>query len=102
MFVGDGVIREHCQGEDFIASCNQGEVITITTAMYGSMKLGRCLDDDYGHLGCAADVVDKADGQCSGKRECMIKIPNKEMDTRKCPRDFTRYLEISYRCKSGT
>ena len=102
LFAGDGIIREYCQGEDFMASCNKGEVITMTTAMYGSMKIGRCLEDDYGHLGCAADVMDIADRECSGRKECTIKVPNKDMDSnRKCLRDLARYLEISYRCQKG-
>ena len=96
------MIKEICQGEDFVASCSQDEVITMTTAMYGSMKIGQCLEEDFGHLGCAADVMDIADRECSGKRRCVIGVTNKEMDAkRKCPRDFTRYLEVSYRCTTG-
>ena len=96
------MVREVCQGEDFMASCKQAEVITIETASYGSMQLGHCLKEDYGHLGCSADVLDHADSECSGKRSCVIKVPNKDMDhARKCSRDLARYLEITYRCKSG-
>ena len=96
------MIREYCQNEDFVASCNQGEVITMTTAQYGSMKIGRCLEEDYGHLGCAADVLNIADRECSGKRDCIIEVTNSEMDAaRKCARDLGRYLEASYRCKLG-
>ena len=85
-----------------MASCSPGEVIMMGTAMYGSMKIGRCLDEDYGHLGCAADVIGSADMICSGRRECLIEIPNKEMDgQRKCAKDPWRYLEVSYQCKKG-
>ena len=101
-YPGDGMVREYCQGEEFKASCVQGEVITMTASMYGSMKIGRCLDDDYGDLGCAADVIRTTDKLCSGKRECQIIVPNKDMDLqRKCPKDPWRYLEASYQCRKG-
>ena len=96
------MLREYCQGEDFMASCHQGEVIIMITALYGSMKIGQCLDEDNGFLGCAADVTGTADMICSGRRECVIGVTNKEMDgQRKCIKDPWRYLEVSYKCEKG-
>ena len=74
----------------------------MTTAMYGSMRVGRCLEDANDFLGCAADVLGRADMMCSGRRECVIGVTNKEMDEqRKCSKDPWRYLEAAYQCKKS-
>ena len=47
--------------ETFEAHCGEGSVILMNQAMFGRMSLGRCLTENYGSLGCAADVLYKFD-----------------------------------------
>ena len=41
-------------------------------ARYGRMKQGRCLDDDFGYIGCGTSVLDYFDEICSGKQSCKV------------------------------
>ena len=43
--------------EVFQASCDEGEVIYIHNALYGRMRFGRCVDRDFGYVGCKTDVL---------------------------------------------
>ncbi len=57
---------------------------------------------DYGHVGCASDVLDVADSRCSGRRQCQIRIPDALFGkTKPCPDDLKPYLEANYECLKG-
>ena len=74
-------------------------VIVIQRALYGRMRLGRCVLRDYGYVGCFADVVAHMDVICSGRRACSIRIPDAMLDrANPCPKDFKTYLLIDYDC----
>ena len=74
----------------------------MTHARYGRMQKGRCVKLDYGHLGCAADVIELMDTRCSGRTECEIRVPDMMLtSTRPCPDDLKPYLEASYQCVKG-
>lgn len=91
---------EYCQLADFTAQCNKDEVIIIEQAIYGRMRLGKCVTIDYGSLGCQADVLPEMDRKCSGRHECNFKVA--ELHGRQpCPNDLTPYLEASYECMRG-
>lgn len=45
-------VRDFCETETFNASCRQGEVIVMKSALYGRMRLGRCVRKDLGYIGC--------------------------------------------------
>lgn len=91
-----------CETETFHATCSVDEVIVITHALYGRMRISRCVKLDYGHLGCVADVKELADSRCSGRRRCEIRIPDSEFAKYKpCPDDLKPYLEIGYTCIKG-
>jgi hypothetical protein len=88
-------------------------VIVMTSARWGRIKTGRCLDihpdllavtgNNPLFLGCYADVLHILDKKCSGRSECDIRIPDPELDTlTPCYPDLTRYLEASYTCVKGT
>ena len=71
-------------------------------ARYGRMRLSRCVKLDYGHVGCASEVLDLADSRCSGRRQCQIRIPDALFaKTKPCPDDLKPYLEASYECIKG-
>jgi len=95
--------REYCEAETFVASCPESQVLLIRQALYGRMKLGRCVIHDYGYVGCQADVSTHIDAQCSGNRTCRIHIPDVELDrVNPCPKDFKTYLQVSYECITGS
>jgi hypothetical protein len=83
------------------ACCKQ--VVVMRTALYGRMKIGRCVEAGLGFLGCSADVLRLADAKCSGRQSCDISIPDKDFDsTRPCYKELKVYLEASYSCMRGT
>jgi hypothetical protein len=47
-------IHEYCTAESFRAQCQEDEVVVMQHAVYGRMALGRCVTNDFGHLGCKA------------------------------------------------
>lgn len=96
------VFESFCETEAFNASCPAGQAILITHAHYGRMKLNRCVKQDYGHVGCAADVIELTDVRCSGRSRCEIAIPDVVFaKTRPCPEDLKPYLEVGYNCVPG-
>lgn len=97
MFGGD-----YCDTEVFRAECADGEVIIMQKALYGRLKIGRCVEMDLGYIGCYTDVLVAADRRCSGKRVCEIRVPDAEFEsTRPCLKELKTYLEASYQCVSG-
>ena len=111
----DGEVGEYCQLETFTARCRHGDVVVMTTARFGRMRVGRCIDSssrsaalekalqsDSNLLGCYADVLDYADRTCSGKSSCDIAVPNRDLlSTRPCVAQLTMYFEAAYQCVSG-
>ena len=92
--------QDFCPWENFKAKCAQGEVIIMETAKYGRMKLGRCVKNDLGYVGCYTDVMDVADSMCSGRQECVINTPNPTFDRLKpCLEDLKSYFEAGYWCQ---
>ena len=68
--------RDYCQLETFYAACSGAglgsdkplKVVSVLSARYGRMRQdGRCVMRDYGHVGCAADVLAHVDRLCSGE-----------------------------------
>ena len=100
---GDVEVGEYCHAEIFRASCAEDEVVLMERALYGRMSLGRCVELDMGHLGCQSDVLALADRRCSGRRSCLIRVPDAELESRRpCLRELKTYLFASYRCVHGT
>ena len=62
--------NNYCTMESFNASCPQDHVIVMRTARYGRMRIGRCVKESYGNLGCSVDVLDYIDTKCSGRNIC--------------------------------
>jgi len=107
-----GEVVEYCQLETFSARCRHGDVIVMTTARFGRMRVGKCIDSgvysdsiikqDSKTIGCYADVLEYADKTCSGKSSCDIAVPNRHLlSTRPCVAQLTMYFEAAYSCVSG-
>lgn len=96
-------LLEYCSLETFQPSCAANEVVIMTHAKYGRMKIGRCLERDYGYLGCEANVLHILDGLCSGKEHCRIATSSANMhNVLDClPQDLRPYLEVDYKCQQG-
>ena len=108
-----GEAKEYCLAtEPFQAKCMRNEVIVMTSALYGRMRVGRCLEDesddllnakDPRFLGCFADVLPIFDRRCSGRNQCDVKIvsdPDLQRQ-RPCHASLKNYLEASYDCVTG-
>ena len=95
----DGLLRSYCQWESFNATCpRDDDVIIVTSASYGRMRIGRCLAVRYA-IGCSADVTDDVDRRCSGRRACSIRIPDAELfSLQPCRKDLVTYMEAAYKC----
>jgi hypothetical protein len=66
------------------------------------MELGRCVTRNFGHIGCSADVINQLDSVCSGRPTCDLSVSDPSLvRTKPCPKDFTSYLEVSYKCVPG-
>ena len=91
--------RDFCMHESFTARCEPGSVVLMLSAVYGRMRLGRCIRGDY-NVGCSTDVVSFFDAHCTGRQSCRVGVRNL-IDIHPCQRDFTSYLEASYRCIRG-
>jgi hypothetical protein len=53
-----GNVREYCEREQFEAQCaDPNHVVVIRSAVYGIMRIGRCVQTNFGALGCSADVT---------------------------------------------
>lgn len=108
-------VQEYCViKEPFQANCIKNEVIVMKTAIYGRMKIGRCLESEavqlieaFGNdpkfLGCSEDVLKIMDNKCSGKNRCEVRIPfDSDFDQLKpCHDGLKLYLEASYDCITG-
>ena len=103
MYVSEIQLQELCQTEKFAGSCPaDDEVLIVRRAQYGRMKIGRCVQTDYGHVGCKADVLRQTDRRCSGRHSCRVDVPNADFDlTQPCPNEFKTYFEVEYQCIKG-
>ena len=94
--------REYCNGESFVTRCPQHEVVVMTSATYGRMQTGRCVQHDLGFLGCQSDVIERLDDKCSGRDRCAFPVTNHEvMEVEGCLKELQLYLNASYKCLSG-
>lgn len=95
--------KDYCHNHDFTAECpTPGEVILMETARYGRMKFGQCVREGFGYVGCSVDVIENAHERCSGRKTCVIRVPDATLDLRRpCNDDLKSYLETTYTCISG-
>jgi len=83
----------------------------MTSALWGRMKTGRCLEIHpnslaaQGHdplfLGCYENVLSVLDEKCSGRASCDVRIADELDNIKPCYPDLKGYLEYSYNCVKG-
>jgi len=93
---------EYCHNEEFAAECYDGDVILMTSALYGRMAVGRCVKTDFGFVGCYKDVMSELHERCSGRSYCTVRVPDTQLDsTDPCHSDLKSYLHAAYVCVTG-
>ena len=85
----------------------------MNSAVYGRMRIGKCLEAEgtqmlaaFGHdplfLGCSVDVLPLLDASCSGKSQCQIQGTDEDLEgQRPCHVALKSYLEADYECAAG-
>lgn len=92
--------EEYWPGESFTPKCRENEVITMQSAVYSRMKMGRCIEFDIGYG--STNVLFWMDNKCSGKSECEVRIPDVDLNEHvSCSKELTPYLEAEYKCIPG-
>ncbi|ELU10385.1 hypothetical protein CAPTEDRAFT_219722 [Capitella teleta] len=67
------------------------------------MQLGRCVERDYGYIGCASNVTRILASRCSGRRECIVvNFETLFAGRQTCATDLKAYLEAEYSCVNVT
>ena len=76
----------------------------MESAVYGRMSIGRCVKNDYGHLGCHNDVLSSFDRECSGKQSCELEVTTtlRRDVPGACGPAIFGYAQVSYKCQEGT
>lgn len=107
--------REYClrrTSESFQAACLKGEILVIRRALYGRMKVGKCLKGegvmparnlaDPSFIGCYLDVTHILNRRCFGLRSCEIHGTDSDLVLEgPCYSYLRLYLEVDYECKTG-
>ena len=96
---------EYCNDETFDPQCPHEGIIIMENALYGHIKIGRCVDRDLvGNLGCYTDQLAAMDRKCSGKNKCEVAFRDADMEGDfpcELSKALARYLEASYICQNG-
>jgi len=94
---------EACNGETFMLSCHDSEIIIINSAEYGRKEVGRCIQEADQFMGCTNDVLPLLDRWCSGRRDCSFQIPNRDLEKENtnCLKILRLYVEVRYTCMKG-
>ena len=73
----------------------------MKSAHYGRMRLDRCLKEDY-FVGCSADVLTHVDTRCSGRKSCVIQVPDPALfNVQPCRKDLVAHFSARYECVKG-
>ncbi|KAK2139459.1 hypothetical protein LSH36_1776g00006 [Paralvinella palmiformis] len=93
-------LQEVCDGQELLAECQGDMDLLVQSAVLGRMRLGKCVLNDFGYIGCKNDVLNLADRWCSGLSQCNFLISNNEFKKANvaCAADLSLYLEIVYMC----
>ena len=94
-------IEQYCEEETFEARCADDEVIYVSKAVYGRMKIGKCIPEELAFLmGCSSNVLPFIEHHCSGYRNCSVAV-RELMTVQNCTTKLRSYLEVEYTCIEG-
>jgi len=105
-----GKLEEYCLLETFRPRCWKNEVIIIEEAIYGRRHIGKCISSKEAslvqnpqYLGCSANVLHVVGQKCSGRRECVVSVPDPDLEqTMPCLEGLKMFLEVRYSCVEST
>ncbi len=95
---------EVCITETEEIRCPDRSVITVTSADYGRMQLGKCVQMDI-YTGCSVDILALADSWCSGLETCQVSNQPGQMIEQagfSCSKEMASYIDIQYSCVEGS
>ena len=99
------IVTEYCGNEIFSPTCGHDEVIVMRHALYGRMKLGKCIKRDLGFIGCQTDILGILDTKCSNKHSCAVDVDDDlnydERIHNPCSEELRRFLEADYSCQKS-
>ena len=49
-------------------------VVEVLEAWYGRMQIGRCVQQNYGYLGCKSDVTEVVAKKCDARSSCSFQV----------------------------
>ncbi|KAK2164526.1 hypothetical protein LSH36_62g01073 [Paralvinella palmiformis] len=91
-------VLEACSWERLEAECPSGQVILLDQARYGRLHLGKCVKQNFGFLGCVADVRSKIDPLCSGRTKCSLDVYQTLQNERpEACSELEAFLQIEYK-----
>ena len=74
----------------------------MTSAVFGVIKIGRCVVRDLGHFGCQSEQQAYLDKKCSGRNKCELPVSDETMIAQTpCAEALIPYLEASFICQKG-
>ena len=95
-------VVEICNADEFTARCASNEVVLMTSAVYGRMRVGRCVtQSDY--VGCWNDALAAFDARCSGRQSCQVEVRSDlwREEENSCVEYAHGYVEASFECFEG-
>ncbi|CAD5123714.1 DgyrCDS12033 [Dimorphilus gyrociliatus] len=87
-------------GEKRSISCSRGHIIIVKRAFYGRERVGNCVEETMGHIGCSVNALEYYQKKCNGNATCKFLIPDGHLEGRKpCKNnELKNYLDIGYDC----
>ncbi|ELT91193.1 hypothetical protein CAPTEDRAFT_207721 [Capitella teleta] len=93
------VLTTVCRGDNVRFSCGQGQVVLMTSALYGRMASSTCIDHYPGAMDCSSNVLPQMDAMCSGRPNCSLTLTeNRFGENNLCHHGYDAYLTVSYQC----
>jgi hypothetical protein len=66
------------------------------------MRLGKCIKEDLGFLGCKADATQVLATNCNAKELCELSVVDKKLkDLSTCRDGLELFLEVTFACLTG-
>ena len=95
--------EEYCEEETFVAKCANDEVIIVNKAMFGRLKIGKCISESLAFfMECSVNVLNFMESQCSGRGACSMPVALLiTKGFKNCTSQLASYLEVDYSCIRG-
>jgi len=90
-----------CENSYLSISCASGQIMSITTAVYGRGETSTCVHSAMSDIGCAASgSLSSVQTLCNGKTSCGVPASNSQFGD-PCVGTY-KYLNVAYSCADST